>query len=164
MQITDYTTTNEIRALLGVSTDELEDATILQPVYTTILSESLYDIDPGLDPTFQAAIVLEPPSAAQTRFMNVASTYACYIVAQALLGSAPVFAPKRIKDDQTETDRVLNPFAALQNSVQFGLGYLKPKVVLTYEAVTTVVLIPTPIKSPAMLAPIGYDPVTGQGY
>ncbi len=47
--LTDYTSYDEIRAVLGVSDEELEDGTLALPLYLTMLLMEFDDIEPTLD-------------------------------------------------------------------------------------------------------------------
>ena len=48
MPITDYAAYDEIRAVLGVSDEELEDATLALPMYEKLLNMELLDISEDL--------------------------------------------------------------------------------------------------------------------
>lgn len=56
MLITDYTTYDDVRAVLGVSTDELEDTTLALETYASALLLDLEDVDVALPAAYSALL------------------------------------------------------------------------------------------------------------
>ena len=124
----DYTSYDEIRAVLGVSDEELEDSTLSLPMYLTTLTLGLGDIDTTLETqylTLKAATTLTPK---EQKLLDVVSVFSAYAVAQHLLTSMPLFAPKRITDGRAETDRVTDPFKDVRLGVNHTYASLKARL------------------------------------
>lgn len=74
--LTEYTTYEEIRAVLGVADEELEDAVLAQPLFERQLILDLDDINTGLVDQFKtiSAIDYATRSTAQKRFSTWCSS------------------------------------------------------------------------------------------
>jgi len=104
----------DIRALLGVSSDELADSTMELRVFERSMIEGFYDIDITLDlaqGTVLAAFAVvsaianaSRTSNQQSLFANVQS-YATYYVAGDLASTLPQFSPKTITDGKAMVQR-----------------------------------------------------------
>lgn len=162
MSITDYTTCTAIRAVLGVSEDEIDNSVILLPIYEVMLQEDLLDMSATLQTDYMAASVLVNPTAVDLRFIRIFQTYAAYQVAYTLLGSAQMFAPLDIKDGKAGVIRVADPFKPLEEMIIKSLSYIRIRLLAAYQAYNPAVLAPNAI-SRVMLtgAVLGVDPVTG---
>lgn len=110
MPITTFTSYDEIRAVLGVSSDELEDTTLALGVYSHSLLADLEGIDSALPSEFEAvaAIVEASRTAAQQRFYGAVKLFAPYAVAVQLASSLPLFAPKSLTDGKAGMSRDAN--------------------------------------------------------
>ncbi len=162
MVLTDVTTTNEVRAVLGVSAKEIRDAVLLQPIYAVRLSEDLYALDDGLLIAYTAAAVASPQSALQLRFTTLVETYCAYRVAEYCLGAVAMFAPKEIKDSRTEVIRVNDPYAKLRGDIEATLLSLQALVMDVYASVDpTVVVATVTARTMVVAAGLGTDPITG---
>lgn len=124
----DYTSYDEIRAVLGVSDEELEDITLALPIYTQKLGFELSDISDTLESVYETAKTAPAPTAAQTKLLNSVQVFSAYAIAKHLLGSASLFAPRRIGDGRAETERVTDPFETLRDDVESGYLSLKQRV------------------------------------
>lgn len=103
--ITVYTTYNDIRAALGVSDEELDDATLGLNLYSDALQSELQDIDSTLPSTFATVKALASPTDAQARFLQEARLFATYCVARQLTTSLPLFAAKSVTDSKAAMQR-----------------------------------------------------------
>lgn len=168
MAITTYTTYDTIRALLGVTNLEITDATLALPVYETVflLELSGLDQDGGAAKTEYARIAAITPAENRTAneqaFYDIVGLFAGFSVAQQLLGSAEMFAPKNIKDGKAEIERFQDPFKNLRGAVEGGYNRLRARllrllVVLVPGANVAVASSRTNIVSTGL----GTDPVTG---
>lgn len=101
--ITTYTTYDDIRAVLGVSDDELEDDTLSLEVYDNALTVELEDIDLDLPATYAA--LPTTLTAAQQRFQTATRLFATYSVAKQLSSALPLFGPKDISDGKATVSR-----------------------------------------------------------
>lgn len=162
MNLLDFTSYDDIRAALGVSDEELVDATLALDLYSTNLEMELEDINLNLVTEYDAvsAISVLARTTAQTRFYNLASLFATYAVARQLGGALPMFSPKDITDGKAATARFANPYKDTLKAIETQYGYAKGKLQDAYSALSAVTRASvTPvfmgISSPA------YDPVVG---
>jgi len=123
-----YTSYDEIRAVLGVSDEELEDVTLALPIYAQKLGFELEDISSTLESVYEAAKTAPVPTTAQTKLLNSVQVFSAYAIAKHLLGSASLFAPRRVGDGRAETERVTDPFETLRDDVEAGYLSLKQRV------------------------------------
>lgn len=114
MAISNYTTYDTIRALLGVNGRELKDATLALPIYETQFLLELSGVDGDAGEVMvqydaaKALITSEPAgafSADQKRFYDLVNLLAAYSVARQLLGSDDNAIPLRITDGKAEVER-----------------------------------------------------------
>lgn len=126
---------SDIRALLGVSVDELEDETICLLVYERNLEESLIDIDEDIIDDYQAVVATATASRTkeQRRFFNAFQTYATYHVADDLTGALPQFSPKVIGDSKAQMQRHANdPYLLTTEAVKRGLALASARLKSAY--------------------------------
>ncbi len=123
-----YTSYDEIRAVLGVSDEEIEDVTLALPIYAQKLGFELEDISATLETTYETARTAPTPTTAQTKLLNSVQVFSAYALAKHLLGSASLFAPRRIGDGRAETERVTDPFETLRDDVESAYLSLKQRV------------------------------------
>ncbi|MBV8635339.1 MAG: hypothetical protein JO002_12670 [Burkholderiaceae bacterium] len=161
MLITDYTDTNSIRATLGVSVDELEDAVLLLPLWATQLYEGLIDLAPDLPSVYTTIKALPTPTSDQQRFLNLSSAFATYFVASKFIEQAPLLFPQTLRGVKDQFTRVQDPFATLQQGIYSGLSYVKDKLLVALQAVNPTDIAPPPVQRVfGVSTGLGYDPVT----
>lgn len=92
--VTTYTTYDDVRAVLGVSDDELEDATLALEVYASGLTLDMMDIGTTLPSTYSATLAIDEGSrsADEQKFLLLASQFATYQVARTVGSVLPMFA------------------------------------------------------------------------
>lgn len=116
MAVSDYTTNDEIRAVLGVSEDELEDTTLDLPIYGLQLNTALFKVYSGLSGIYKT--VSETPeedrTASEQRLYDSTRIYAAYKLGRILLGSLKMFAPQKITDGKGEQNRFSDPFEIMR--------------------------------------------------
>jgi len=114
MAITDYTTYDDIRAVLGVEDDELTDATIGLSIYENTLSLALTATSGVLSPSTETRNLAEQheyisnlvsPTDDETKMLLTIVNYACCVVAAALSSSLPMLAPKIQSDGKSTLTR-----------------------------------------------------------
>ena len=128
--LTDFASYDEIRAVLGVSDEELEDGTLALPLYLKLLQMDFGDLASTLEAQYLAAKALPTPSAAEQKLLDVVSVFSAYAISKHLLTSMPLFAPKRITDGRAETDRVTDPFEGVREGVNSTYQTLKARVLI----------------------------------
>lgn len=135
--LTDFATYDEIRAVLGVSDEELEDGTLALPMYLKLLQLDFGDIAGTLEAQYLAAKALPSPSAAEQKLLDVVSVFSAYAISKHLLTSMPLFAPKRITDGRAEADRITDPFEGVRQGVNSMYPVLRGRVLAALEALGT---------------------------
>ena len=153
--LTDFATYDEIRAVLGVSDEELEDGTLALPMYLKLLQLDFGDIEAQ----YLAAKASITPSAAEQKLVDVVSVFSAYAISKHLLTSLPLFAPKRITDGRAETDRITDPFEGVREGVNSMYPVLKSRVGAALAALGTSVTV-NPARTFFSVAGLAINPVT----
>jgi hypothetical protein len=124
------TTHDEVRATLGVSDEELENATLDLKVFTDQLELELSDIDPTLPTTLDTitAIAEGSRTAAQAKLFNIANIFCSYAYAKVLLTSLPLFSPKTITDGRAEFERHINLMDDVRDGISAGYSALRTRL------------------------------------
>lgn len=107
MDLLTFTGFDDVRAVLGVSTDELEDSTLGLPVYAINLEAELREINASL-PSAYEAVHAKPPTnftEAERWFHETTRLFATYSVARQLCTSLPLFAPREVGDGKAHVTR-----------------------------------------------------------
>ena len=161
--ITQFTSYDEIRATLGVSDEELEDATLALPMYMRDLGFELADIASDVESTYATVAALPGPlTTVQQRFYDAVQLFSTFNVAKQLLTSLPLFAPKSIGDGRADFDRQADPFQDVRDGVLAGLSLARSRVAAAYgtlnsTTLTNCIVAPIFVRSTG----IATDPVTG---
>lgn len=121
MALIDYTTYAEIRAVLGVSDEELEDADLALPIRNLELEMAFDEVSPNLLDFYDIALAANPKSPSQRRLVRAVPVFAAYAVAIRLLASLPLFAPKKITDGRAEFERIADPYKHLREELGLAL-------------------------------------------
>jgi hypothetical protein len=110
--LTTYTSYDEVRAVIGVTSDELTDATLALTLYSTMLSFELGSIgdtdnDGTLATAFDTIDAILPASrtASEQRLHDAVTLFAPFAVVLHLETAAPLFAPKAITDGKAGVTR-----------------------------------------------------------
>lgn len=136
MDITQYTTCDEVRALLGVSSDEIEDGTILLEVYATGLEADLRGISPQLMAEYASSTAATPPSDNQTWLVKSVRAFAALSLAKQLCPSLPMFAPKDISDGKANISRwASSPYEVTIDAVTARFSVLRDQVSTALDVV-----------------------------
>lgn len=167
MILTDYTTTDEIRGLLGVTAKELTDTVINLPHWLSAVEQEMRDIDGGVGAVltmFDTVKVISAGArtAAQTQFFKVTCMYVAYAMTAQFLPSADVFNPVSIGDGKAQIARLEERFDKLRPAIEGGLQRL-------LERVKDALLVLSPSAAISAAAArvmfqgvgLGVDPVTG---
>src|SRR5258706_8040490 len=103
MALTDYTSYAEVRAVLGVAEDEIDDATLGLGVYSLNLLAELEDIADALpeDYAIVLAITGGDRTEVQRKLYNAVQLFAPYAVGKQLASSLPIFSPHAITDGKS---------------------------------------------------------------
>lgn len=163
MIILTYTSFEEIRAVLGVTAEELEDVTLALPVYEHSLLAELNSISSSLVTTFDTVsnIADDARSVAQSNFYGAMRVFAPYAVAVQLASSLPLFAPKDVTDGKAAVGRdSSSPYKVTIERCQANYDRFRALLITTLAGLTAGAALA--IKRPFMRAasPTS-DPVTG---
>lgn len=136
MTIADYTSFDDVRAALGVSKDEISDATLSLDLYTFNLVSELEAIDLSLIAAYEALPVsLDTRSAAEVRFAQSVSLFSTYAVAKQGTIALPMFSPKEQTDGKAGLVRFAqDPYKATKQSVIDQYNVFRQKLEAAYFA------------------------------
>lgn len=160
--LTEFVTFDEIRAVLGVSATEIEDADLVLPIYETRLTLDLEDVAAGIPAQFRAISALSPASrsTAQQRLFDVTRLFSAYAVAKHLLTALPLYAEQRLSDGRAEKERIANPFEQVSSGVQAGFSDLALRLSAAYVAVASGTANSRTARVYLSNTGLGTDPVT----
>ena len=157
--LTDFASYDEIRAVLGVSDEELEDGTLALPMYLKLLQMEFSDMEPTLEVQYLAAKGSASPTAEEQKLVDVVSVFSAYAISKNLLTSMPLFAPKRITDGRAETDRVTDPFEGVREGVNSTYQSLKARVLIALSNAGTPTTVATQ-RTYFAVAGLAINPIT----
>jgi len=160
--LTQFTSYDQIRAVLGVSELELEDATLALPLYHHTLLWDLELISEPLSETYLAALNLAPGgrTAVQQKLVDLVQVYSSYQVSKTLLTSLPYFAPKQVTDGRAETERFTDLFAETRAGVAGSLNQVRARLRSVASSLGLPVTLPSARQFTLGVAP-ATDPVVG---
>ena len=102
MALVDFTSHDEVRAVLGISDDELEDSTLSLPVYEFDLKKELREVSSDLLGTY-ATVSSTPPedrSDAEEQLYEAVRLFSTYAVARHLCTGLANMSPKEMTDSK----------------------------------------------------------------
>jgi hypothetical protein len=164
VDILSVTTFADIRAVLGVSIEELSDPTLSLDVFALNLEVEMRDL--GVSVVSDYLAVLAKPALQRTEqeqwFFTTTKLFGTYAVAKHLLGSLPLFSPREITDGKAAFTRyAANPYTDTIKAVGAQYAQARSRVSDAYGVLNaqTAVVTGTPLYMAG--GPAGYDPVTG---
>lgn len=163
MALLDFTSFDDIRAALGVSSEEIEDSALSLPLYEFNLVAEMEDVDDGLIAAYTAAkdVAEGSRTAAQRRLVQSTFMFATYAVAKQLTSTLPMFSPKEIGDGKAHMTRFLDPYKATIARVEQEFEKARTRVIEALAVVqSSSVVTPAPRVFIAISSP-STDPVTG---
>lgn len=158
--LTTYTTYADVRAALGVSTDDLDDATLALSLYDDNLTQELEGIALTLPDTFATIKAVVAPTALETRFLTACRLFSTYAVAKMLTAALPLFAAKDVTDGKAAVGRFESPYRDVIKSVNEQYGTTRNRLLAALTAVGTTSATATARVYMAVASPSS-DPVTG---
>jgi hypothetical protein len=161
--LTDYTTYDDVRSALGVSSDELEDVTLGLETWDHNLQFELEDINAGLPGAYATIVGIAAASRtpAQAKLYRATRYFSTLAVAYSLTASLPMFGPKDISDGKATVSRFADsPYRAVVSSVksQYEIARDRLKDAWAESNASTSVVTARPYMSTSVP---NYDPVTG---
>lgn len=158
--LTLYTTYDDIRAALGVSDEELEDATLALRLYADHLDADLDDISYDLRSTFQTTLQKTVKTDIENRFLQATRMFAVYSVSKALTTSLPMFSPKSVEDGKARVDRFNDPYKKTITEVGAQYERWRNRLLLAYQELGQVGATKTTRSYMSVVTPSS-DPITG---
>lgn len=164
MALSEFTSYEDIRAALGVTSDELEDTTLSLRLYDFSLRADLNSIDPELIATFRIVESQSDPDEASISFSEMTHLFATYSVARHLLTSLPMFSFKEVTDGKASDVRFSqNPYEATIERVEASYQQYRPQLANLLAIVkngTGATITPT-LRTFLSVSSPSRDPVTG---
>lgn len=163
MALTTYTAYADIRAVLGVSNEELEDATLALEVYESNLTFEMEDVNASIisEYTTVSAIASGSRTDAQQRFYKAVRLFATYAVAKQLCSSLPLFGPKDVSDGKASQSRFADsPYKETIRRIEAGFDRLRGKLDEAYADLSAGSSVAVERTLFAVSSP-DTDPVTG---
>ena len=160
MLVTDYTSYADVRAALGVSSEDVEDATLALDLDANLLESDLEDVNSSVPSTYDTTKVLPTPTADETRFLKACQVFATFSVARQLTASLPLFAAKQTTDSKAGVQRFDNPYKDTIKALEAQYEKAKARLAATYATVTTTTTTTT-TRTWFSVVPPASDPVTG---
>lgn len=161
--LTEYTSFDEIRAVLGVAAEEIEDATLDLPIYQTQLIFALEDVATGVPDAFKvvSAKTYASRTSAEQRLYEVTRIFSAFAIANELLTSLPYFAELKVQDGRAAKERVADPYEKTRAGVGASLADMRIRLSAAYGAVASgATLLSKVTRVWATSAGLALDPVT----
>lgn len=158
--LTEYTTYDDIRAALGVSSDDLGDETLGLNLYENLLQGELEDVALTLPATYASTLAVASPTDVQTRFLQAASVFATFAVAKQLTTSLPMFAARQVTDSKAGVTRFDNPYVETIKAVSREYEKARARLAAALGAVGTTTTTATARVFMSVVSPTS-DPVLG---
>ena len=157
-----YATADEIRAVLGVSPEELEDTTIERPLYVRQLQFDLADVGEGVEAAYLVVSAMSPStrSVKEQKLYDVTAVYSSYVISRLLLTSLGLFAPKQITDGRASQTRIEDPYKRVREGVEASYAVLRNRLLVAYTALGNSVGVVTNLAY-VVTAPLSVNPITG---
>lgn len=160
--ISDYTTFNDIRAVLGVSEEEINDETLGLELHHTNLIEDLAEVSAFALPTWDALPAVDSRNAAQLRYGRLFSLYCSYAVAYRLLDSTEMFGYLKVADGRASTERANEAFKNLRLNVTAQLARVRALLLAALAQLEPLAPVPAAAATTWISSTgIAADPVTG---
>lgn len=163
MQLIDYTTLDDIRAVLGISEEEVSNADLSLESFAISLELKLSDISESLASAYSAVKAIPEASmtAKQLRFYKTVRLYAAYAVAENLLTSLPNFGFKVVTDGKAKTER-FDHWEDVKSGILATLNSLKIKVRIALAAIDGTYVAPETVAGVFIVGvATSTNPVTG---
>lgn len=164
MALVDFTSHDEVRAVLGISDDELEDSTLSLPVYEFDLKKELREVSSDLLGTY-ATVSSTPPEGrteAEEQLYEAVRLFSTYAVARHLCTGLANMSPKEMTDSKASFVRyAAGNIEAITSNVEQRYTLLKTNLQLALKEVITVTSTKTS-RVFALSAGLLVNPVTNE--
>jgi len=161
--LADYTSYDEVRVVLGISSDELTDAQLDLDIVGQSLLMELLSISAALPAGYATVLAIAEAArtAAETNLYVAVKVFAPYAAARPLLPGLPLLAPKDITDGKAGVTRFSSqPYAETIRQVNAGFDRARAVLVQAFGAYSSSSVVATARPYMSVVAPAS-DPVTG---
>lgn len=163
MNLTHYTTNEEVRAVIGVSEEEITDSDLALSIWSTVLEMKLNETSELVISTYDsiASMQVADRSSNQQKFYLLTRMYSAYAVGEELLATQPMFSFKRITDGKAEAER-FDKWEDVKIGVIKGASVAKKRLMLALGLLNVGFANPAAtVMIPILGTGIASDPVTG---
>lgn len=163
MALTDFTTYDEVRAALGVSSTELTDSVLAQAQWAFQGLLDLEDINSALPDMYTtiSGIAQGSRTTAQQRYFDLTRIFMTYAIAKSLLGALPLFSVQKLTDGKAEFDRFADAYKDVADAILGMFNSLRYRLGAAYQALVPGATVDTAYTSTFTIAVgLGTDPVT----
>lgn len=155
-----WTSASEVRAALGVESDELTDETLALPIYEQALLAELEDVHDDIPEDFETLRATTVLTSAQQRFVSAVHVFATYSVASHLTVSLPLFAPRSVEDGKSRIERFTDPYRKTIEGVSAQRERWRDRLRAAHESLTQSAA-ETTARTLFSAAAAATDPITG---
>lgn len=162
MALTLYTSYDDIRAALGVSNEELEDATLSLQLYEFNLIAELEDISLDLPSDFATVAGDTQRDEDSERLYQSVRLFSTYAVSSQLASSLPLFSPKDVTDGKAGFSRYSDsPYKETIKEIKRLFDRYRGRVVNSYASWNASTAPTTTTRTYFAVVSPASDPVTG---
>lgn len=164
MDLTAFLTYDEVRAVLGVSQDDIEDSTLALDVYKYGLLDAFEEMEVSPLEAYLSIYEGDPAQmeAVEFRLYRAVRLFAVYQVARELLGALPMFAPKEHTDGKASAVRFsADPYKDTKKSVEQRYEQQLQRLANAIAAYNSTAKVERAIRPYFIGVASGSDPVTG---
>lgn len=162
--ITSYTSYDEIRAVLGVSDDELSNETLALGVYYSALKIAMSEVNDDFAAFLSNLKEKTLLSSRESLFVDYGVLFCTYAIASHLGASLPMFGLKDMSDSKASASRfATDPYKATIANINARLDNYRNRVLELYNELNPADVGRTPSVSFTVISKSipATDPVTG---
>lgn len=165
LDLRQWTTPEEVRALLGIQPADISDASLLLPIYSVGLEADIRDINIRILAEFDRILGIPYKSGDQDWFLAVAKSFAVHSVARQVLTALPLAALRDMGDGKSLDARFAgDPYKETAQRLEAAYAVAKARLVPALQTVTPSVSSTLGLTQSYMaVSSPSYDPVTGEG-
>jgi hypothetical protein len=157
-----YTTPDEVRAALGVSSTEISNAVLALPMYPVLLTGDLEEVYTGISAGYDVvhAIAENTRTAAQAKFHDTVRVWAAFDMGARLMRALPMFGVQELTDGKAEFKRFDLNWQQLADDIDATLVALKFRLIASFTTMTGVEVPVRTFNTNILSTGLGVDPVT----